>query len=193
MNDLWGLYDDEEKALNLFKVKMSQERVTRRDLTEFIEKYQDLLIQSKVITKVSDKLQSKLNSANERIKEQNEVIVEKNHLLENTIGQLVKARVGKKASTVIFVAAIVMFLSEEVFLGEAIALMINIQYVDLALKGLLAFGLKFLEGGLEGFFMKKEQLKIVKESTRQTIDLEEDYPPNGAKLSLNALKLSFSK
>lgn len=162
MNDLCGLYDEEDRALFTFRKKIDRNRITRGDLNKFVENYHELLVQSKVITKVSDKLQSKLNRANERIREQNEEIVQKNVLLENTIGQLVKAKMGKKASTVIFTVAVVMFLSEEVFLGEAIAVMVHIQYLDIVLKASIAFTLKLLEGGLEAFYMKKEQLKIVK-------------------------------
>jgi hypothetical protein len=193
MNDLWGLYDEEEKALHAFKAKMREDKISRKDLTLFIDNYQDLLIQSKVITKVSDKLQSKLNKAHERIKEQNEEIVEKNMLLESTIGQLVKAQVGKKASTIIFTVAIVMFLSEEVFLGEAIAVIVHIQYLDLVIKGCIAFGLKFFEGGLETFFMKKEQLKIVKGNNGGNEQLENEFKLPNIKISPSLGKLLFMK
>ncbi|MEQ8413327.1 MAG: hypothetical protein RIB71_02640 [Imperialibacter sp.] len=193
MNDLWGLYDEEDKALHAFKTKAQQNNISRKDLAQFIDSYQDLLIQSKVITKVSDKLQSKLNKANERIVEQNEEIVEKNSLLESTIGQLVKAQVGKKASTIIFTAAVIMFLSEEVFLGEAIAVIVHIQYLDLVVKGCIAFGLKFLEGGLETFFMKKEQIKIVKGNNGNVPELENKFKLPTIKLSPSIGKLLFSK
>ena len=193
MNDLCGLYDEEGRALHVFREKIELNRITRSDLRQFVENYHELLVQSKVITKVSDKLQSKLNRANERIKDQNEEIVEKNILLENTIGQLVKAKVGKKASTVIFTVAVVMFLSEEVFLGEAIAVIVHIQHLDLVLKASIAFALKFLEGGLETFFMKKEQLKIVRESNAGTPNLTKDLPVMNLKLSPYLHKLLYVK
>ncbi len=190
MNDLSGLYHEEEKALDEFRVKIKRDRITRTDLVEFVNRYNDMLIQSKVITKVSDRFQAKLNKANETIIEQNEEIIEKNHLLEKTIAQLVKAKMGKKASTVIFTVAVVLFLSEEVFIGEIIALFINIQYLDLLLKGGIAFGLKFLEGGLETFYMKKEQLNILKKGKSEKLQVQSEVLiPSGFKMGRFANKV----
>lgn len=182
MAELRDLYHEEEETLKNFRNKIRYENLTRKDLLEFTEHYQDLLAQSKVITRVSDRLQSKLNKANDRIREQNEEITEKNQLLENTINQLVRARVGRKASTIILTVAIVLFLSEEMFLESLLDTMVNSLYLSLGIKGGIALLLKFLEGGLETFFMKQEQIKILKEGKAVTPEIKEEEVVPGLKI-----------
>lgn len=183
MAELRDLYHEEEETLKGFRNKIRYENLTRKDLLEFTEHYQDLLAQSKVITRVSDRLQSKLNKANDKIKEQNEEITEKNQLLENTISQLVRARVGRKASTIILTVAIILFLSEELFLEKILDDLVNNSlYLSLGIKGGIALFLKFLEGGLETFFVKQEQLKILKEGKAVTPEIKEEEIVPGLKI-----------
>lgn len=182
MAELRDLYHEEEETLKNFRNKVRYENPTRKDLLEFTEQYQDLLAQSKVITRVSDRLQSKLNKANEKIRDQNEEITEKNHLLENTISQLVRARMGRKASTIILTVAIILFLSEEMFLEPLLDDMVNSLLLSLGIKGIIALLLKFLEGGLESFFMKQEQLKILKEGKTVSTEIKNEEAIPGLKI-----------
>jgi len=68
--------------------------------------YEEMLDQSKLITKVSDKLQNKLNTANS-------ALADKNVELQQTIDELTKARIGKKAATITFGLAVVLFVLSE--------------------------------------------------------------------------------
>lgn len=162
MTDLEELYHEEQKALILFEEKFRSNSIDRKDMAAFTESYRDLLTQSKVMTRVSDRLQSKLNKANEKIADQNTVISAKNLSLTSTIDQLVKARVSKKATTILFTVAIVLFLSEEVLLAKLIEGYVDLAIVSLAIKGIIALALKATEGTLENYFMKQEQMKILK-------------------------------
>lgn len=164
MIEIKDLYHQEEQELERFMSKVNGKSLTKRDLLAFTESYRDLLAQSRVITRVSDRLQAKLNTANEKIGVQNDVIVSKNQLLQKTIGQLTHARVSKKASTILFTAAILLFVSEEIILENAIAVFINIPYLGLIVKLFIALMLKSVEGIVEKHFMKKEQAKIIEEN-----------------------------
>ena len=138
------------------------------DAFTFALYYKELLDQSKVITKVSDRLQKKLDQANQKIKSQNEEIKFKNIKLEDTIGQLVSARVGKKASRILLTLAIILFICEELFLADIINRYISIPFLGLGIQGALMLSIKFFEGSLEAYFMKIEKKKILKEKEAQT-------------------------
>ena len=161
------LYHEEIRKLKDFRSKLDTHAIYQNDLDEFSDHYEDLVAQSNVITRVSDRLQKKLDTANILIKEQNEDIKLKNLELENTIKQLVEARVGRKASTIIFTLAIVLFVSEEVFLEDIIESYVSMPYLDLIIKGGIALSLKFFESGLESFFLNQEKRKIIKQEKKE--------------------------
>jgi len=174
MTELEELYADEEAALLAFEDKFKSKVLASEDEKQFIESYRDLLAQSKVMTRISDRLQAKLNNANERIANQNSLISEKNNRLTSTINQLVQARVSKKASTILLTVAIVLFISEELVLGQLIAGYVDLPLLGLAIKGLIALVLKATEGTLEGYFMKQEQMKIIDGKMNPSFE----YPPH---------------
>lgn len=163
MSGMKELYHEEQKVLSDYLEKVKKEDIFLEDAFTFALYYKELLDQSKVITKVSDRLQKKLDQASQKIKSQNEEIKFKNIKLEDTIGQLVSARVGKKASRILLTLALVLFVCEEIFLSDIIEEYISIPFLSMGLKGGLAFSLKFFEGNLETYFMKVEQKKILKE------------------------------
>ncbi|MEQ9426357.1 MAG: hypothetical protein RJQ09_18170 [Cyclobacteriaceae bacterium] len=158
------LYHQEEKELTDFKKKIEEDHVFLDDIETFVNKYEDLLNETKVITKISDRLQKKLDTANQKIQSQNTQITKKNEELGVTIDKLTKARVGRKASTIILTVAIILFVSEEFYLEAVIEEYVNIPYLGLGIKLLIALILKFLESGLEGFYMNREKDKIIKDS-----------------------------
>ncbi len=163
------LYHEEQKILSDYLEKVKREEIFLEDAFSFALYYKELLDQSKVITKVSDRLQKKLDQANQKIKHQNEEIKQKNVELQNTIEELTQARVSKKASTVLLTLAIVLFISEEHVLSPVIEEHIELPFVGLGIKGIIALGLKFLEGGLEGYFMKREQKRILEEAEKNEV------------------------
>lgn len=156
------LYHEEIKKLKEFRSKLESHSIYKEQLDEFSDDYEELVAQAKVITRVSDRLQKKLDGANIQIREQNDEIKVKNVQLENTIDQLAKAKVGKRASTIMLTVALVLFVVEQVVLQPIIEQSISIPYMDLILLLVLFFVVKFFEGGLEKYFLKQEQKKILK-------------------------------
>lgn len=155
------LYHEEVKKLKDFRSHLDTHAIYKEDLEAFSDDYEELVAQAKVITRVSDRLQKKLDNANVKIRDQNDEIKVKNLELENTIKQLAAARVGRKASTIMFTLAILLFFSEEIFLEDIIDSYVSIPYLDLIIKGGIALGLKFFEGALESFFLNQEKRKII--------------------------------
>lgn len=162
------LYHDEIKSLREFREKLDLHAIYKEDLDEFSDQYEDLVAQAKVITRVSDRLQKKLDSANIQIKDQNVEIKDKNLELEDTIGQLAQAKVGRRAATVMLTIALGLFILEQVFLQPIIDNFVA-QYVDesyvfigsLTILLILFFLVKFFEKQLENYFMNKEKKRIM--------------------------------
>lgn len=167
------LYHEEVKRLKDFRSKLDAHAIYKQDLELFSDEYEELVAQAKVITRVSDRLQKKLDTANIQIREQNDQIKLKNVELEETIRQLVQARVGRRASTIMFTLAIVLFVSEEFFLEDIIESYVTLPYLELGVKGGIALFLKFFEGGLESFFLNREKRKILAQEQREKALKEE--------------------
>lgn len=171
------LYHEEIKRLKDFRSKLDTHAIYKQDLESFSDEYEELVAQAKVITRVSDRLQKKLDNANIQIREQNDEITDKNTKLENTITELAEAKVGRRATTALFFLAIILFLGEELFVEDAIqsslesvdmgAFLNNLkEYFGLFIKLILAIGLKFFEGGLESFLLNQEKKKIIRQEKK---------------------------
>ncbi len=156
------LYHDEISNLKNFRSKLETHTIYKEDLDEFSDQYEELVAQAKVITRVSDRLQKKLDSANMQIREQNEEIKDKNLVLEDTVTQLAKARMGRRASTIMLTVALGLFVLEQIFLEPWIEANIDIPFADLGILAILFFIVKALEGGLEKYFMNQEKKRILK-------------------------------
>ena len=155
------LYYDEIESLRKFRSKIETHAIYKEDLDSFSDEYEELVAQAKVITRVSDRLQKKLDTANVQIREQNEEIKEKNVALADTIDQLAKAQVGRRASTIMLTVAVVLFILEQIFIEPIIEQNIDVPYLGLGILALLFFLVKFFEGALEKYFMNKEKRKIL--------------------------------
>ena len=155
------LYHDEITNLKDFRSKIAAKSIFKEDLEEFSDQYEELIAQAKVITRVSDRLQKKLDNANIQIQDQNGEIKDKNLELGNTVEQLAKAKMGRKASTILFAVAIALFLLEQILLQPIIDKYISIPYVGLVVLILLFLGVKAFEGALESYFMAKEKRRII--------------------------------
>lgn len=156
------LFTEEERVLSGYRRKIENQDIYLEDAESFASNYKDLIDQTRVITRISDRLQKKLDMANQKIKSQNHEIGQKNELLENTIIELTRAKVSKKASTILLTLALILFISEQYLLEPFIESYVIIPYLGIVLKGLIAFSLKFFETGIENYFMKKEQGEILK-------------------------------
>jgi hypothetical protein len=162
MEKTQDLYHDEITHLKDFRSKLDTHTIYKADLDAFGDQYEELVAQAKVITRVSDRLQKKLDGANVQIREQNEEITEKNVQLENTIVQLAQARVGRRASTIMLTVALGLFVAEQVFLEPLINQYIDTQFIGIGILAVLFFIVKALEGALEKYFMNQEKKKILK-------------------------------
>jgi hypothetical protein len=155
------LYHDEVNNLKKFKDKIEAHTIYKEDLESFSEQYDELIAQAKVITRVSDRLQKKLDSANLQIRDQNKEITKQNLELETTVTQLAQARVGRRASTILYFIAITLFIIEE-FTLEGLMDSLNWHpYVAIFIKVATFFIVKLFEGRLEGYFMNQEKKKIL--------------------------------
>ena len=170
------LYHEEQKILSDYVGKVKKKAVHLEDAVSIAVHYKDLLDQSKVITKISDRLQKKLDHANQKIKSQNVEIQDKNQMLEDTVENLAKVTVGKKASRLMFVLAVGLFFIEEYFLAPIIEELVGgVVLFGLLIKGIVAVVvLKFLESALESYFMNREKAKIMNEK----LNVKEVIPNN---------------
>lgn len=159
------LYNDEIDSLRKFRAKIETHAIYKEDLDAFSDEYEELVAQAKVITRVSDRLQKKLDNANMQIREQNEEIKDKNIQLADTVDQLAKAKVGRRASTILLFVAVILFILEQLLLEPIIEKYFDTQFVSLGILGALFLLIKFSEGALEGYFMNKEKKKILKQES----------------------------
>ncbi len=155
------LYHEEQQILTDFTQKVKQKKVYLNDASKLTDHYRDLLEQSKVITKISDRLQKKLDLANQKIKQQNQEIQVKNKQLETTVEKLIRMTVGKKAFRIMFMVAIVLFISEEYYLEPIIESHIEIPFLSVGIKIMIAIFLKIFEGWLESHFMHVQMNQII--------------------------------
>lgn len=168
MSEQRELYHEELKRLKDFRSRLETHAIYKKDLESFSDDYEDLVAQAKVITRVSDRLQKKLDNANVQIRQQNDEIQEKNDQLEVTISDLAEAKMGRRASTALFFLAIILFFGEELFIEDIIEEYVKFQLFGQSIGGILvklliAIGLKFFEGSLEEFFLNQEKKKIMKQ------------------------------
>lgn len=153
-----NLFKSETQILEKCEQLLAKEEVTvdeyKDSFKELCFNYSELLDQSRLITRVSDKLQNKLNSAYEAV----EV---KNIELRNTIDELTKARVGRKAQTIILFIGLSLFVLEELVLEPIIDKATgNDIWVSLGIKLVIAFLLKPLESFVESWLLTKANKKV---------------------------------
>ena len=165
------LYYDEINSLRKFRAKIETHAIYKEDLDAFSDEYEELVAQAKVITRVSDRLQKKLDNANMQIREQNEEIKDKNVQLADTVTQLAKAKVGRKASTILLTVAVVLFILEQLLLEPIIDQFFDTQFISLGVLGVLFLIIKFSEGALESYFMNREKRKILEKEKNNTLDV----------------------
>lgn len=161
------LYYDEIDSLRKFRSKIETHAIYKEDLDSFSNEYEELIAQAKVITRVSDRLQKKLDNANLQIRDQNDEIKDKNLELGKTVDQLAAARVGRKASTIMLTVALVLFVLEQVLIEPQIEKYVNIPYVGLGILAVLFVIIKMLEGALEKYFMNQEKRKIMDQEKQE--------------------------
>lgn len=155
------LYHEEQKILSEYVGKVKKKDVNLEDAVGIAMHYKDLLDQSKVITRISDRLQKKLDHANQKIKVQNNEIQKKNGELEITIDQLDKMTMGKKATRILFGVFVILFISEQLFLEPIIDSWAQGNFIGIGVMLVIALLLKFFESKLEDYFTKQSKSEIL--------------------------------
>jgi hypothetical protein len=118
--------------------------------------YSDLIDQSKLITRVSDKLQKKLDKVNGDLEA-------RNGELQQTIDALTKAKASKKATTIVLILAVVLFLVSEGFLDPIIDLYAGGIAIAMLVKGTLALLLKPVESFIENLLLRRDKsIKVIR-------------------------------
>ena len=78
-----------------------------------------------------------------------------NQMLHDTVDMLVEAKVSQKASSIVLLIAILLFIVSEMFLEPIIEQNIDGEYVGLLLKGMIALLLKPIDILVERLLMKR--------------------------------------
>lgn len=126
------------------------------------ENYDELLDQVVLITRISDRLQKKLDQSNEELSKLNNQLNDKNVELQKTIDDLIKARAGRKATTIVFIFALILFVFSETLLEPYIDAFANNAYISLVIKGVIAMSIKPLEMLVEkGLLKSARKQKLV--------------------------------
>lgn len=132
--------------------------VVKEDVDQLIDNYVENVNEMKLITKVSDRLQKKLNKTNETLDK-------KNKELQETLDELTKANAGKRATTIVFVLGIVLFVFEEYLIEAVVKHHFGHEnmWISVVAKLIIALALKPFEVFLEHRFIahayKKDQHK----------------------------------
>jgi len=163
-----NLFEAELQVLKTSRSFLESENLSLEDckkqLATVNSHYEDLLDQSKLITKVSDRLQKKITKAHDALEETN---IE----LQDTLDALTKAKVGRKAASIVLVVFILIFVLTEAFLEPQIDKYATshfqgewaIQGFELGTKALIALLFRPIEAIVEKILMKqaeKEQAKL---------------------------------
>lgn len=149
---------------------------------DILSKYERLLGEAKLLTSVSDRLHHKLNQANDklnhandRLKDQaeeiqtiNEDLKVNNQVLQDTIDQLLRARVSRKASTIVLAIAILLFVVSEGVLEPIVEANTSNIYVGLSFKLLIAILLRPIDFFTEKYMMRRA-LKAANQARVQSV------------------------
>lgn len=132
---------------------------------KLVENYEELIDQVKIITKISDRLQNKLNKTNDSLETSNNQLAELNYQLNETIDQLTEAKIGRRAAGIVMIIAIGLFVISEVLIEPKIDNMFpDNSLVGLGLKLIVAVLIKPGEDFVNKYMLKKARKKQIEES-----------------------------
>lgn len=183
-----NVFNRELKALNHAKEILEKtgesDTISRQDFEELCTQYESLLGDTRVITNISDRLQNKLNRANdtllersEEIKEINTQLNEQNLLLQNTIDELTKTRLSRRAATITIIAAMLLFILSEGLLEPFIETQAQrselapnyVSWISFGLKGFIALLLKPIEYVIDRYLQREAIRNQEKQEVSQEI------------------------
>jgi hypothetical protein len=137
---------------------------TTAELSTLASNYSELLDQIKLMTRISDRLQRKLDQTNDKLNDVNKEIQEKNIQLEQTIKDLAEAKIGRRATTFVFIFALSLFIVSEAFIEPWIETYYDNFLISLGIKGVIALSIKPIESLIERSLLKKERARTLKAS-----------------------------
>lgn len=132
--------------LEFCKLGQASDEEFKAKLEETALYYEELINQAQLITKVSDRLQHKLNNLNDKLNV-------KNVELQETIDELTKARASRKATTIVLMVAVVLFLVSEAVLEPYIESHTTNVYLGFGAKFALMLLLKPIDFVVEKWLM----------------------------------------
>lgn len=172
MSDKKSIYQQELENLEQSKEFLKRNEYSKMDIQlefkKLVEDYEDLISQVKIITKISDRLQNKLNRTNDKLEILNDQLNEKNIQLKETIDALTAAKIGRRASTIILIVAVILFVFSEVIIEPYIEGLVDNNLVGLGLKLVVAILIKPGESLIENTMMRRARKKQLEESEYHT-------------------------
>lgn len=151
---------NEEISLNLYRKKLHDKRFTVKDARNLTDRYHELLKESSALARISDRLGSRLENTVFKIRIQNNKIKKLNSDLHEAIDDLKRAKISRKATAIMYMVAIGLFISEEFILDTWISANFDGNHFGFFIKVVIVFGLKFFESTLEKYFLKMEHMKV---------------------------------
>ena len=140
------------------------------ELQNTCDNYEELLDQTVLITRISDRLQRKLDKTNDKLQLLNDQLNDKNIELQNTIDDLVKAKAGRKATTIVFIFALILFVFSEALVDPYIDSNTKNIYLSLSIKALIAMLIKPFEMLVEEGLLKSARKKTMEERNTPTAE-----------------------
>jgi len=122
------------------------------DMKAMTEKYRDLLEQAKFLTRISDRLENRLQNANAEL-------AEKNLELSTALDELTRARVSRQAYVIIYFIAGLLFVFEELFIDPMISFLGAGIGAVILIKLCIALLLKPAESLLENSLLSKVKMQ----------------------------------
>jgi len=162
-----SIYQGEIENLEQSKKFLQRNEYSKLELQmefkKLVENYEELIDQVKIITKISDRLQKKLNKTNDALESSNTQLNELNNQLNETIDQLTEAKIGRKAGTIVMIVVIGLFIVSEVFIEPIIDRAFPDNFwVGLGLKLVVAILIKPGEDFTNNYMLKKARKEIQK-------------------------------
>jgi hypothetical protein len=173
------IYDKEAQCLKRSKDFIQKGGYEMEDLQlqfkSLVEHYEELFDQVKIITKISDRLQRKLDKTNDELELTNDQLNDRNVELQETIDALTKARIGRRAATLVLVVAVILFILSEAIIEPRIENWATDYYqessmafwIGLLLKFFIAVMIKPIEMLMERALTSRARKKAMKSSEAQ--------------------------
>jgi hypothetical protein len=149
------LFEEESQVLTHYQALSEgalQETDFQQTLKVITGKYKELLDQTKFLTRISDRLENRLQSVNQ-------TLAEKNVDLKAALDELTRARASKQAYLIIYTIAGILFVFEEFFIDPVIAVFGNVVWMVILFKLCIALLLKPTEMVLENRMLLKIKQK----------------------------------